>query len=90
PYVMGLIATRSLDKPVTGLKDLAVEHEARIRSGQIAYQLLQKIRGGDTSDKTKADFDAHAKDLGYGLLLKQFVADPATATDAQIKQAAAS
>jgi cytochrome d ubiquinol oxidase subunit I len=90
PYVMGLIATRSLDKPVIGLADLEKEHEARIRSGLIAYAEMQKIRAGDTSPETKAAFDARAKDIGFGLLVKQFVEDPAKATDAEIKAAAAS
>ncbi|MDR3375763.1 MAG: cytochrome ubiquinol oxidase subunit I [Ancalomicrobiaceae bacterium] len=90
PYVMGLIATRSYDKPVIGLNDLEKEHEARIRSGQIAYADLTKIRSGDKSPETRAAFDANAKDIGFGLLLKQFVEDPAQATDADVKAAAAS
>lgn len=90
PWALGLIATRSLDKPVKGLEDLSAEHEARIRSGQIAYGALQKIRAGDASPETKATFDAHARDIGFGLLLKQFVEDPTKAGEAEIKAAAAS
>ena len=90
PAILGLIATRSLTTPVVGLADLEAEHAARIRSGQIAYAELKKIRAGDSSPETRASFDAHVKDLGFGLLLKQFVEDPATATEAQIKSAAAS
>jgi cytochrome bd ubiquinol oxidase subunit I len=90
PLVMGLIATRSADTPVTGLDELTAEHERRIRSGMIAYGELLKIRGGDKSPATLAAFDEHAKDIGYGLLLKQFVADPAQATEADVKAAAAS
>ena len=90
PWALGLIATRSLDKPVTGLDDLQKAHEDRIRSGQIAYGALMKLRAGDKSAETRATFDAHAEDVGYGLLLKQFVEDPATANDEQIKAAAAS
>ncbi len=90
PGALGLIATRSLDRPIKGLSDLEKEHELRIKSGQIAYEALIKIRGGDKSPETRAQFDAHSKDLGFGLLLKQFVADPAQATPEQIKAAAAS
>lgn len=90
PGALGLIATRSLDKPVKGLADIEKEHEARIKSGQIAYAQLKKIRAGDKSLETRSAFDAHAKDLGFGLLLKQFVEDPATASPEQIKAAAAS
>jgi len=88
PWALGLIATRSLDKPVVGLEDLTKIHEERIRSGQIAYGALVKIRAGDKSPETRAAFEAHAKDIGFGLLLKQFVEDPTTATEAQIKAAA--
>ncbi len=90
PWALGLIATRSLDKPVVGLDDLEKNHEARIRSGQIAYGALQKIRAGDKSPETRATFDAHARDIGFGLLLKQFVEDPTKAGEAEIKAAAAS
>jgi cytochrome d ubiquinol oxidase subunit I len=90
PGALGLIATRSLDKPVKGLGELQTEHEARIRSGQIAYGALMKIRAGDKSTETRATFDAHARDIGFGLLLKQFVEDPAKATEADVQAAAAS
>jgi cytochrome d ubiquinol oxidase subunit I len=90
PWALGLIATRSLDEPVKGLAELEAEHEARIRSGRIAHAALLKIRAGDTSPETRASFDAHVADLGFGLLLKQFVEDPATATEDQIRAAAAS
>lgn len=90
PYLLGLIATRSLDKQVTGLNDLQKQHEARIRSGQIAYGALEKIRAGDGSSDTRSLFESHAKDIGYGLLLKQFVDNPANATEAQVQAAAAS
>ncbi|MCE1685661.1 cytochrome ubiquinol oxidase subunit I, partial [Enterobacter hormaechei] len=33
PYVLGLIATRSTDTPVVGLRDLMSQHEQRIRNG---------------------------------------------------------
>ncbi|WP_263261479.1 cytochrome ubiquinol oxidase subunit I [Pseudomonas sp. RIT-PI-S] len=88
PYVMGIIATRSLDKPVTGIKDLVVEHEERIRNGMIAYELLGKLRGGDHSDATRAAFDAVRGDLGYGLLLKKYTDKVVDASDEQVKQAA--
>jgi len=88
PYVLGLIATRSLDKPVSGLNELREEHLARIRSGQQGYTALMKIRAGDTTPETRAVFDAHARDIGFGLLLKQYVEDPATATEEQVQAAA--
>jgi len=88
PYALGLIATRSLDEPVRGLNQLREEHLERIRSGQQGYAAMMKIRAGDTTPETRAVFDAHAKDIGFGLLLKQFVEDPATASEEQIQAAA--
>lgn len=87
PYVLGLIATRSLDKEVTGIKDLLVQHEARIRSGMKAYALLEQLRGGDRSEATLAAFNAVKLDLGYGLLLKKYTDKVVDANDEQVRQA---
>ncbi|KPJ96358.1 MAG: cytochrome d terminal oxidase subunit 1 [Gammaproteobacteria bacterium SG8_11] len=88
PWVMGLIATRSVSEPVTGIKDLINEHEVRIRSGMIAYDALQKLRSGDTSAAVKQTFEQHKDDLGYGLLLKRYTPNVIDATEEQIKLAA--
>ncbi len=64
---MGLIATRSLDKEVTGIKDLIVQHEDRIRNGMVAYSQLEKLRAGDTSPELKAAFAEISKRLGLRL-----------------------
>lgn len=87
PYALGLIATRSLDEQVLGLKDLKEIHRSRIVNGMEAYRLLQLLRGGDTSDATKTAFEAVKKDLGYGLLLTAYTKDPSQATPQQIQQA---
>ncbi|RME34053.1 MAG: cytochrome bd-I ubiquinol oxidase subunit CydA [Gammaproteobacteria bacterium] len=88
PWVLGLIATRSLDEPVKGIKELVEENWLRIRSGMIAWQLLQRIRAGDRSPETMAAFDQHAENLGYGLLLKRYVEDPSLATAEDVDRAA--
>lgn len=95
PYLMGLIATRSVDEQVTGIKDLIKINEQRIRNGQVAFSYLKKLRAGDTSAETREKFNAVKADLGYGLLLSVYVnpqdvsnADITKATDAQIAQAA--
>ncbi|HLX01851.1 MAG TPA: cytochrome ubiquinol oxidase subunit I [Trinickia sp.] len=88
PYALGIIATRSIDEQVTGLKDLIAEHEGRIKNGMIAYGALQKIKEGDTSDATRATFDKYKDDLGFGLMLKQFTANVTDATPVQIQEAA--
>jgi len=88
PWLLGLIATRSTNEPVLGIKDIIHDNEYRVRDGVIAYDYLQKIRGGDKSTDTRAEFENHKANLGYGLLLKRYVSDPVKATDAQIAQAA--
>lgn len=87
PYVLGLIATRSVDEEVKGIKELKIEHEERIRNGMVAYDLLQKLRNGQTDDETKAAFNEVKDDLGYGLLLKRYTPNVVDATEEQIKSA---
>ncbi len=88
PYVMGIIATRSIDTSVIGIKDLLVEHEGRIRNGMLAYEQLEKLRAGDQSPEVKAAFENTQKDLGYGLLLKKYTPNVVDASDEHIKAAA--
>lgn len=88
PYVMGIIATRSFDKEVTGLRDLRDEHVDRIRTGMYAYELLEKLRAGDKSEANMAAFDEVKGDLGYGLLLKRYTDEVVDATEEQIQMAA--
>ena len=88
PYVMGIIATRSLDEQVTGLNEIKAENELRIRNGMVAYNDLQRLKKGDQSEEAKAAFQKSKDDLGYGLLLKKYTANVTDASEAQIKQAA--
>jgi len=88
PWAMGMIATRSIDTQVTGLKELRDNHVDRIRNGMVAYQRLQKLRSGDYSESDKAAFEEVKDDLGYGLLLKRYTPNVVDATEAQIQQAA--
>ncbi|RIH71039.1 cytochrome d terminal oxidase subunit 1 [Vibrio splendidus] len=88
PYVMGIIATRSLDTPVIGIHDLLAKNEERVRSGILAYGLLEKLRSGDKSQQNIDDFESVKHDLGYGLLVKKYSDNVVDATEQQIKQAA--
>ncbi|MFP1729144.1 cytochrome ubiquinol oxidase subunit I [Lonsdalea quercina] len=87
PYVLGLIATRSTDKTVTGLKDLMVQHEVRIRNGMNAYHLLEQLRAGNTDPAVREAFNASKQDLGYGMLLKRYTPQVSDASEAQIQMA---
>jgi cytochrome d ubiquinol oxidase subunit I len=87
PWMMGLIATRSLDEKVVGLKDLSNEHEQRIRGGMKAYAALTHLRANPTDPAAKAAFVAVKDDLGYGLLLKRHAPNVVDATEEQIQKA---
>ena len=88
PWVLGLIATRSIDQPVPGILELVERARARIVSGVQAHSALQALRANPANSAAKARFEAHSADLGYGLLLLRFVRNPALATPAQIDEAA--
>ncbi|PVZ87014.1 cytochrome d terminal oxidase subunit 1 [Serratia sp. S1B] len=87
PWMLGLIATRSIDTPVIGLRDLMNEHQVRIRNGMKAYQLLEELRGGNTDPAVRDAFNAKKQDLGYGMLLKRYTDNVANATEEQIQKA---
>ncbi|MET3782158.1 cytochrome d ubiquinol oxidase subunit I [Brevundimonas sp. 1080] len=88
PWIMGLIATRTIDKPVEGIFELVATAEDRIESGVIAYDALEKVKANPADPVARGVFETHRRDLGYGLLLKRHVADPRQATPALIQQTA--
>ena len=88
PWLLGLIATRSVNEPVLGIFDLVARARTRIRSGIEAQAALGVLRAHPDDAAARALFEEHRADLGYGLLLLRYVADPARATPAQIEQAA--
>lgn len=88
PYVAGLIATRSIDEKIEGLRDQIAANEGRVRTGIQAYVLLNKLQSGEKTPENIAAFNKVKADLGYGMLLMPYTKDLATATDDQIKQAA--
>jgi cytochrome d ubiquinol oxidase subunit I len=87
PWFGGILVTRSLDTPVTGIKELIARSEERIRSGMTAYAMLEKLRGGDRSEAVLQQFNQSKADLGYGLLLKRYAPNVMDAADQQVKQA---
>jgi cytochrome d ubiquinol oxidase subunit I len=88
PWLGGLIVTRSLDKPIKGIKQLVAESEVRIEKGMRAYGLLQKLRAGDASPALIQEFNSLKQHLGYGLLLKRYTPKVTDATPEQIHRAA--
>jgi len=88
PYVLGIIATRSLHEVIPGINQLRDEAKPRIRSGMKAYGALKTLRKNPNNKQAKAILAEHAKNLGYGLLLKRYLDDITKATPAQINKAA--
>lgn len=88
PWVLGLIATRSVDKEVTGMSELVLKAQERIESGIVAYDAVQTLKTDPRNVAARAQFELHKRDLGYALLLKRQIADPGAATPRQIQAAA--
>jgi len=88
PWALGLIATRSLNTEVPGIKNLVEANAVRIKSGMIAYAALLRLRVYQDDPGAKAALAAHAADLGYGLLLKRYAPNVFDATAEQIEKAA--
>ena len=88
PWVLGLIATRSVTKPVQGINNLVKDTIPRIQNGQKAYGALQTLMQQPDNAAAKKIMAAHATDLGYALLLKRYTENVAYATKAQIQSAA--
>lgn len=88
PYVLGLIATRSLDEPVLGINDLVKENQEKITDGIKAYAALQTLLKNPKNEAAEKVLMAHEENLGYSLLLKRYTPNVTDATRAQIQKAA--
>ena len=88
PYLLGLIATRSIDTPVPGILPLVAQNEQRIESGMQAYGALAQLRQNRDDAAAAQRLDAHVQDLGYALLLKRYTPNVTDATPAMIERAA--
>jgi len=88
PYALGLIATRSFSEQLEGIDELVEKGKGQIREGMLAYDALTKLQKNPKSKAAKAEFEAHGKSLGYGLLLKKYTETVTDASEEQINQAA--
>lgn len=88
PYVLGIIATRSISEPLVGINELVAEGKDRIRIGMKAYTALSQLQKNPKDEAAKAEFDKHSEFLGYGLLLKKYTEKVDDATEEQIQMAA--
>ena len=88
PFVLGIIATRSLTGEVLGINDLVEKARERIANGVVAYDAVERLKVVPTDIEARERFEMHKYDLGYAMLLKRFVPDPRAATPADIEHAA--
>src|SRR5580658_1774546 len=88
PWVLGLIATRSVSTPVPGISDLVATARQKIANGLVAYEALLAIKKSPHDAGLRDKLDANVADLGYALLLKSIRPDIENATPAQIEEAA--
>jgi cytochrome d ubiquinol oxidase subunit I len=88
PYLLGLIATRSLHEPVYGIIDLVDQARVRIKSGILAYSALQTLQKDPTDQLSQNVLETNQRNIGYGLLLKRYTDEVVQATPEQIDRAA--
>ncbi len=88
PWVLGLIATRSIDTPVEGIDDLVKMGRQHIEQGLVAYRALMALRQNPNDEAAKAALAKDAGDLGYALLLRRYTENILDATPAQLTEAA--
>ncbi|MEG9883620.1 MAG: cytochrome ubiquinol oxidase subunit I [Hyphomicrobiales bacterium] len=88
PFLLGLIATRSLSEKIPGIDQLQDEAEYRVRNGIKAYEALEKIRQSPQDRVARQTLSDLHPDLGYGLLLKRYHDDITKASDEDIAKAA--
>jgi cytochrome d ubiquinol oxidase subunit I len=90
PWVMGLIGTRSIDKPIPGINNLVEDTKGKIGNGIQAYDAMLTLRKDPNDAQAQSTLAQYDEDMGYALLLKRYVADPRQATPADIEKAAES
>ena len=88
PWVMGLIGTRSLDKELPGLNQIHALNRERVKVGVEAVKLLEALRKNPPDMALREAFDKVKDDLGFGLLLKKYVASMDDVTPELIDRAA--
>lgn len=87
PWLMGLIATRSFDEEIMGLKDHKALNRERIISGIESYVLLDSVRNKTATEEQIRTFELHQKDMGYAMLLEPFTDDVANPSKEAIDKA---
>jgi len=88
PFLLGLIATRSLNQPVYGILDLVEQSRDNIKSGMRAYEALLTLQKNPDDKNAEAILETNQDFLGYGFLLTQYSKDVPHASADEIDKAA--
>ncbi len=88
PYVLGIIATRSLNTPLLGIDDLVAKNAVDMKKGMIAYGALEALQKNPSDGAAHDVLLKYQANLGLALLLKRYTDDPSKATPAMIDRAA--
>ncbi len=88
PFLLGLLANRSIHEPIQGIHELVERNRGRIVDGLIAYDALQSLKQEPNDKKAQTKLEGHVDNLGYALLLKRYRDDILQSSPAQIQQAA--
>ncbi len=88
PWVLGLIATRSFNTKVSGIKELVEKTKTHIQDGLKAYEALQALKLDKTNTQARHTFEEYSQYLGYSLLLKKYRNDIQNASEEEISKAA--
>ena len=88
PWLFGLMGTRSLSTPIPGINQLEAANARRIENGKTAVAALEGLRKNPADSNLRKAFEATKADLGYGLLLKKYTDNVATASAEQVRAAA--
>ncbi|MDE2604544.1 MAG: cytochrome ubiquinol oxidase subunit I [Burkholderiales bacterium] len=87
PWLMGLIGTRSVTKQIPGIHEIKERNREHIQRGVEAVAALERLRKDRNDAEAKRILEATQSDLGFGLLLKKYVADVRQATPEMIQKA---
>ena len=88
PYLMGLIATRSTDEVLPGIKEIREKNAVRVENGIKGVLALEQMKKNPNDEEAKTIMLAHKDDLGYGLLVKKYASDLSKATPEDVRKAA--
>ncbi|MFG1294512.1 MULTISPECIES: cytochrome ubiquinol oxidase subunit I [Xanthobacter] len=90
PAMLSLLVTHSLSGTLPAADQLEAQAMDRIRNGIPAVKAMETLSANPNDAAALAQFQAHAKDVGYGFLVQRYAADGDVmkATDADIARAA--